>query len=38
MHHVFGDFTLYPDRVELAGPAGLVPLEPKAFAVLRLLV
>jgi TolB-like protein len=38
MHHVFGQFTLYPDRAELAGPAGPVPLEPKAFAVLRLLV
>jgi TolB-like protein len=38
VHHVFGDFTLYPDRAELVGPAGTVPLEPKAFAVLRLLV
>jgi TolB-like protein/Tfp pilus assembly protein PilF len=38
VHHVFGDFTLYPDRAELVGPAGLVQLEPKAFAVLCLLV
>jgi TolB-like protein len=38
MHHVFGDFTLYPDRAELAGPGGTVPIEPKAFAVLCLLV
>jgi TolB-like protein len=38
MHHVFGDFTLYPDRAELAGAAGPIPLEPKAFAVLCLLV
>jgi TolB-like protein/Tfp pilus assembly protein PilF len=38
MHHVFGAYTLHPDRAELAGPEGLVRIEPKAFAVLRLLV
>jgi TolB-like protein len=38
MHHVFGPYALYPDRAELAGPEGLIRLEPKAFAVLRLLV
>jgi TolB-like protein len=38
MHHVFGSYALYPDRAELVGPEGSVRLEPKAFAVLRLLV
>ncbi len=38
MHHVFGSYALYPERAELVGPKGLVRLEPKAFAVLRLLV
>ncbi|MDP3195787.1 winged helix-turn-helix domain-containing protein [Tabrizicola sp.] len=38
MHHVFGPYTLFPDRAELVGPDGIVPMEPKAFAVLRLLV
>jgi TolB-like protein len=38
MHHVFGAYTLYPDRAELIGPAGRVHVEPKAIAVLRLLV
>ena len=38
MHFVLGGFTLYPDRAELVGPDGAVRLEPKAFAVLRLLV
>lgn len=38
MHHVFGPYTLYPDRAELIGPDGAVRLEPKAFAVLRVLV
>ncbi|MCY1125657.1 winged helix-turn-helix domain-containing protein [Frigidibacter sp. RF13] len=38
MHHVFGPYALYADRAELVGPEGPVRLEPKAFAVLRLLV
>lgn len=38
MHHVFGAFILYPDRAELVGPEGVIHVEPKAFAVLRLLV
>jgi DNA-binding winged helix-turn-helix (wHTH) protein len=38
MHHVFGAYALYPDRSELVGPDGRVRLEPKALAVLRLLV
>lgn len=38
MHHVFGAYTLFPDRAELTGPEGLIHVEPKAFAVLRLLV
>lgn len=38
MHHVFGPYALYPDRAELVGPEGPVRLEPKAYAVLRLLV
>ena len=38
MHHVFGSYALYPDRAELVGPEGPVRLEPKAYAVLRLLV
>ncbi len=38
MHHVFGAFTLYPERAELVGPDGVIHIEPKAFAVLRLLV
>ena len=38
MHYVFGPFALYPDRAELTGPDGPVRLEPKALAVLRLLV
>ena len=38
MHHVFGAYALYPDRAELVGPDGPVRMEPKAFAVLRLLV
>jgi len=38
MHHVFGAYALFPDRAELVGPDGPVRLEPKAYAVLRLLV
>lgn len=38
MHHVFGAYTLYPDRAELVGLDGVIHTEPKAFAVLRLLV
>ncbi|MBL9051487.1 MAG: winged helix-turn-helix domain-containing protein [Tabrizicola sp.] len=38
MHYVFGAYSLYPDRAELTGPDGTVRLEPKAFAILRLLV
>jgi TolB-like protein len=38
MHYVIGPFALYPDRAELTGPDGPVRLEPKALAVLRLLV
>ena len=34
----FSPFTLDMDRAELLGPEGLVAVEPKAFAVLRLLV
>ena len=34
----FAPFTLDMDRAELLGPEGLVAVEPKAFAVLRLLV
>lgn len=34
----FGPFTLDIERAELRGPAGTVAMEPKAFAVLRLLV
>lgn len=33
----FGPFALDPDRAELRGPTGLVPLEPKAFGLLCLL-
>ena len=34
----FGLFELNIDRAELRGPAGLIALEPKALALLRLLV
>lgn len=33
----FGPFALDPDRAELRGPTGPVPLEPKAFGLLCLL-
>ena len=38
MIYAFPPFTLFADRAELIGPAGAVAMEPKAFAVLRLLV
>ena len=38
MHYVFAPFTLFPARAELVGPEGVIKVEPKAFAVLRLLV
>jgi DNA-binding winged helix-turn-helix (wHTH) protein len=38
MNFHFAPFTLSADRAELVGPEGLVAVEPKAFAVLRLLV
>ena len=38
MIYDFGDFQLDTDRVELRGPGGAVPLEPKCFALLRLLL
>ena len=38
MHYVFGSFSFYPTRAELVGPEGVVHMEPKAMAVLRLLV
>lgn len=38
MHYIFGAFAIHPDRAELVGPEGEVRLEPKAMAVLRLLV
>ena len=38
MHYVFASFAFYPDRAELIGPEGEVRIEPKAMAVLRLLV
>lgn len=34
----FAPFTLSTDRAELVGPGGVIAIEPKAFAVLRLLV
>ena len=38
MHYVFASFSFFPDRAELIGPDGVVRVEPKALAVLRLLV
>ena len=38
MIYAFGEFQLDIDRVELRGPDGPVPLEPKCFTVLHLLV
>jgi TolB-like protein len=38
MNFDFAPFTLSTDRAELVGPEGVIALEPKAFAVLRLLV
>ena len=38
MHYVFAPFSLYPGRAELFGADGLVHVEPKAFALLSLLV
>ncbi len=38
MHYEFAPFTFYPERAELTGPKGGIAVEPKALAVLRLLV
>ena len=38
MIYTFAPFTLSADRAELVGPDGVVAMEPKAFAVLCLLV
>ncbi len=38
MVYGFGDFQLDIDRVELRGPGGYIPLEPKCFSLLHLLV
>ena len=38
MHYVFGSYAFHPDRAELIGPEGVVRIEPKAQAVLRLLI
>lgn len=38
MHYVFAPFSLYPGRAELFGAEGLIHVEPKAFALLCLLV
>ncbi len=38
MHFVFGSYEYHPDRAELIGPQGVVRMEPKAMAVLRLLI
>ena len=38
MQYHFGPYELHPERAELIGPEGVVRMEPKAMAVLRLLV
>ena len=38
MHYVFAPYSLFPARAELVGADGAVHLEPKAFALLCLLV
>ncbi len=38
MIYAFGDFQLDSDRVELRGPDGPIPLEPKCFSLLHFLV
>ena len=38
MQYHFGSYDFHPERAELIGPEGVVRMEPKAMAVLRLLV
>lgn len=38
MHYEFAEYRLSPRLMELRGPDGPVPLEPKNFALLKLLV